>query len=1102
MLTFVKHATNRLWLVLFLASLLVMPAQAQAGLSPAGDTLAVESGSQKVLVDAADADLLALLEEMGAQKLADYDAFSLWQLPPPGENPLPASLGLDLQPLDESIYLRGMTLNPTANPPDPGLIAPNRSDVPSGPGFWMVQFIGPTQETWLDTLQAAGLERVAYLPNQAYVVWGEQPAQTLAQLASEYAFIQWNGPYLSEYRLAPDLRDANLEDKEVDVAVQIYPHPDADQAVQRLEELAAQVYQPATQVVAGFTTLILRLPAHVLTEVAAWTEVFNIKSWGAPEMQDEAQGQVLAGNLTIFNGQTRPSGPGYLEWLNSKGFPTDSDAYPIVDVVDDGIDQGNAAAVLHSDFYTYGASSSSDRIIALANCTKDSSPNGINGHGNLNAGIVGGYNNRSGFPFEDSAGFQYGLGISPYGRLAGTKIFQNSKTFDLSQCGNNYSGVSAASYANGASISSNSWGSSSSLGGYTVSAQTYDQLTRDASSAPGNQPMLHIFSAGNSGATADGNIHTKSITPPGTAKNVLTVGATDGIRDLDTVDGCGYAATGSSDDIASFSSRGPTADNRVKPDLMAPGVHIQGPASQDPLFNGSSVCGNPDRTLRYYPIGAQTLYTWSTGTSHAAPAVAGAAQLTYEYYKRALHPGSTPSPAMLKALLINSARYLTGDSAGDTLPSPNQGWGSANLGMLFDNVQRYTLDQTYLFTRSGNELSVQGGVVDPSKPFRVSLVWTDAPGTTSGNAYVNDLDLEVLINGQTYKGNFFNGANSAQGGSYDPANNVENVFLPAGQSGSFKVRVIARNIAGDGVPGNSSSLDQDFALVIYNGSTSLRPAFAVQGLHWSATGGQIPTTIEPGETISMTIDLANQGNLVANGVTGTLSLAKGKALLSGAGSTYPNIAPGSVTQNSTPYQITISPDQPCGSPVDLTLTLRYFPSQQQQFTTSLATGLQGSIQLNMTDPPVSIPDNSSRGAAARIATGYDLNILDADVQVSIRHPDDQNLALTLISPGGTHMALASNQPGIDYTQTLFDDSAAALITQGKAPFSGRFRPQQPLADLNGTNAAGTWQLKVVDSQSGSSGQITGFAVNLRFTTCDAVYFIENIRRVYLPAILH
>ena len=123
----------------------------------------------------------------------------------------------------------------------------------------------------------------------------------------------------------------------------------------------------------------------------------------------------------------------------------------------------------------------------------------------------------------------------------------------------------------------------------------------------------------------------------------------------------------------------------------------------------------------------------------------------------------------------------------------------------------------------GNNESSPVHVVDNTKPFRVTLAWTDTPGPTTGNAFVNNLDLEVTIGGQTYKGNVFTGALSTAGGAADPRNNMENVFLPAGVSGNFSIKVKATNIAGNGVPGDADPLDQDFALVAYNANEAPLP---------------------------------------------------------------------------------------------------------------------------------------------------------------------------------------------------------------------------------------------------------------------------------------
>jgi hypothetical protein len=89
---------------------------------------------------------------------------------------------------------------------------------------------------------------------------------------------------------------------------------------------------------------------------------------------------------------------------------------------------------------------------------------------------------------------------------------------------------------------------------------------------------------------------------------------------------------------------------------------------------------------------------------------------------------------------------------------------------------------------------------------------------------VNDLDLQVTIGGNTYKGNVFDGPYSKTIGFADDVNNLESVFLPPGQTGSWTVLVRTISVAGDGVPNVGLALDQDFALVVYNAKTNPVPS--------------------------------------------------------------------------------------------------------------------------------------------------------------------------------------------------------------------------------------------------------------------------------------
>ncbi len=467
---------------------------------------------QRVLIDSGDPAALAQAQALGGLKLADYDSFSLWLIPT-GQQGQPqeqdqaalAAAPVRGQVVDDTIHLRGLALNTSGVGGDQTLASV--PDAGTQAGFWIVQFIGPIKDEWLDVLRAAGLSTTAYLPDNAYVVWGSQPAETLAALKAQHPEIHWDGPYLAEYRQSPDLR-SQLQSGQVnpsgsgallDVTVQVFDHPQAQDTVQQLLEMAAKVYLAPVSA-AGFIDLSLQISSAQLSLISGWPDVFDVESWSPPLKMDKSQGQILAGNLSLDgSGNVIPAGPGYLNWLQAKGFPTDPTQYPIVDVVDDGVDAGSAAAPLHPDFYYMGLRPGLSRIPYLNNCTSDSLPNSVMGHGNINAGIVGGYNNALNFPYQDALGYRYGLGISPFGRVAGTKIFRNDNYFDISKCADDYPGIVAGSLAGGAEITSNSWGSSS-RGAYTVESQMYDALTRDASaSLNGSQPMLHVFAAGNYG---------------------------------------------------------------------------------------------------------------------------------------------------------------------------------------------------------------------------------------------------------------------------------------------------------------------------------------------------------------------------------------------------------------------------------------------------------------------------------------------------------------------------------------------------------------------------------------------------------------------------
>src|SRR5262249_39258710 len=203
-------------------------------------------------------------------------------------------------------------------------------------------------------------------------------------------------------------------------------------------------------------------------------------------------------------------------------------------------------------------------------------------------------------------------------------------------------------------------------------------------------------------------------------------------------------------------------------------------------------------------------------------------------------------------------------------------------------------------------------------PFRVMLAWTDAPGVSAFAPWVNDLNLEVTINGQVYRGNNFAGQVSQPGGNPETMNNVEGVWLPAGTAGSFLIRVRAVTIAGDGVPGNSDPTDQDFALVVYNGEQKPAPGLTLSGLTLSAGTGALA---QPGATVSMTVTVQDASVTAVSAGAGTLTSSTAGVSVTTASANFPQVGAGQSGSNQTPFVFTIDKSVACGAPIQFSLDL-------------------------------------------------------------------------------------------------------------------------------------------------------------------------------------
>ena len=200
------------------------------------------------------------------------------------------------------------------------------------------------------------------------------------------------------------------------------------------------------------------------------------------------------------------------------------------------------------------------------------------------------------------------------------------------------------------------------------------------------------------------------------AKDILAVGAVSG-------------TLGFTPGIASFSSRGPTRDGRVKPDLVARGVNVHS------TYPPSGSCPAP-------------CYGTLNGTSMAAPVVTGSAALLTEQWRR-MFGGQNPPVAALKTLMI-----ATADDLGNPGPDFTYGFGLLNAKAAVDTI----IADGGQGRRIKTDGSVTtGGVVQvpltvpAAQTLRVVVGWADPevlifdPDTDlAAQTLVNDLDLKVI----------------------------------------------------------------------------------------------------------------------------------------------------------------------------------------------------------------------------------------------------------------------------------------------------------------------------------------------------------------------
>ncbi len=933
----------------------------------------------------------------------------------------------------------------------------------SGQHHYLVQFVGPVKEGWLvEVREAGGLPRE---PQAAFSYVVSSDEKTLARIAA-LPFVRWVGHLPHSERIAPNVltyagREADDVTSELPrtrvlpgvYSVEFFDRADMKEGVKAIENLGFKVLDKNVKA----HLVVVREPkggkdtAKRIRNLAAVHGVRIIRERSFKRTANDVAAGIM-GTAAVMN----PAGPG----LNGEG--------EIVGICDTGLDNADPDTI-HPDFagriawitsypitsdYKYYVKNpgGNDGAADLDSGHGTHVAGSVLGSGSASAGLSGVAEPIRGLAYKARLVFQAveqelewkdSANFSRYGRylLAGIPL-------DLTDLFND-------AYQKNARIHSNSWGGGDP-GEYDSQCRQLDRFVWD------HKDFCVLVANGNDGTDndGDGKINPMSVSSPATAKNCISVGACENRRpefDSNTYGSwwpSDYPAApyrtdpmaDNPDQVVAFSSRGPTRDGRVKPEVVAPGTFI--------LSTRSTMLAANNRAWGAFPPSRK--YFHMGGTSMATPLTAGAVTLIRQFL-RENKKIAKPSAALMKATLIAGAKRLPGYGVAGVIFDNDQGYGRVNLDSIL--VPPTPVGTEFLDIAAGlrtgevyaTEIRVKSGTV----PLRVVMAYTDYPGST----LVNNLNLILTApDGRRFVGN------QETGGllTLDAKNNVEVAHIPSPVAGTWKVEVVGSNIPQG---------PQDFALV-YSAEIGELEGDAVARAE-AAPNLKIPDYKPQGVSSELSIDQAGAVGSVQVSVdishTYIGDLRVSLTAPNGTAVTLHDRQGASADDLIRTYDISSTPGlgQFQGASVQGKWRLEVSDHARRDIGTlrrwSLMIPLVAGSRIQKESAPfVAIPDDNPAGVVDNIAISETGTLREIKVSLDITHTWVGDLIVELIAPSGTGVRLHQRSGGSqdNLIKTLGVEDIPALQT------------------LAGEGIEGDWKLKVSDHAGRDVGKLNRWTLDI------------------------